>query len=767
MYKLIDHSSFALANVLLGSMISKFGTEILLEQFVISISFALFLYGFIKFVYINRLACGELVFNNSTHVGLLFYIFFSGCVGVVAFFLDLWMREVYVLISFFILMYLLIDYFRLYFLHHKKVMASAFLSCSYLLFIVSLYLISYITKDLSWLVIFLVYLVCTSSLISLPLALYINGRAIFGNFNSFGFSFIYWFSNSAISNVPLVLLTFLSPKVGVAFFALRTLYNAISTFLRPREVDFRMSLKEKSRTLEKIKRFLGSIIFLYSIFTCVMLFFYVDFFDFIYSNTFDITYFQVLFFSFYTIAIWMVVVVEGVYIQLNDIRSLAKARLLDLILLFMTLLLSQYFELELTAILALLTITSFPTFYLLYKYFISCKKGGELSIKLSSWHTNLIILCFFITDAVFRVRGYHDKSIDFQVVVKVLVYISIFLTSLYMLRFNKSNYYFKHNIAIFALICFFTISSFWSINVPYALVSSFSLVAYFCFITSYVSLYGVNNLLSCLLRSLFYFLLASFVFYFFVPSVGKISYWEFDVFVEGGRMSGIAGSANNLGRISCLSFIIAFYFYLRGNKQKIVYLVIFLSLLSLLLSVNRSSMLMVLASFAILTYNKKYRQVYSLFLLVFIASGFVVFLNFNEAIQLVSRSGNIDEILTFTGRTYIWNVVVELIKDNYFLGYGYSSSMFLLPRYSMEIGFSPSHAHNMILQILLYGGVIGILIFILSLFLFFKLNVSKLQFCLIIFVIYNGLLESGAFNGLVNITTVALFVAFNLFEREN
>jgi O-antigen ligase len=384
------------------------------------------------------------------------------------------------------------------------------------------------------------------------------------------------------------------------------------------------------------------------------------------------------------------------------------------------------------------------------------------------WISLLLIISIFFVDAVFRVRSYDDKSLDVQVVLKVLVYLMVFIAGLLLRKSNGSNFQYSYNKCLLALILIFAFSACWSPNSAYTLVASFSLLAFFIFITSYASSFGTTLLLKNISIALLAFMIVSFIFYIFIPTVGRISYWEFDVYVEGGRMSGIAGSANNLGRISCLGIMLSTYLLMK-SPSKLYKALFFLSVISLLLSMNRSSMLMAMIGVCIITYSRRYEQIYALLISLGVIGLCLLLVFLDDFLFLISRSGNIEEILTFTGRTHIWSVVVDLFYNNPILGYGYGSSMFILPKFESVIGFTASHAHNMVLQILLYMGVVGFGLLLISFLVFFvsKPRKTKFQISLIVYVLYNGLLESGAFNGLVNITTITLFVAYNArSERE-
>lgn len=70
--------------------------------------------------------------------------------------------------------------------------------------------------------------------------------------------------------------------------------------------------------------------------------------------------------------------------------------------------------------------------------------------------------------------------------------------------------------------------------------------------------------------------------------------------------------------------------------------------------------------------------------------------------------------LTFTSRTLIWDKVIKLISDNKILGIGVQKSNTMI-KY-----ISAFHSHSHFLNITLQGGFIGILVYIIMLFIVFK-----------------------------------------------
>lgn len=65
--------------------------------------------------------------------------------------------------------------------------------------------------------------------------------------------------------------------------------------------------------------------------------------------------------------------------------------------------------------------------------------------------------------------------------------------------------------------------------------------------------------------------------------------------------------------------------------------------------------------------------------------------------------------LTFTGRIYIWDYVIEFIKEKPILGYGVEST---IKRYAKTKYWKSFHAHNIFLEVLYKTGFIGFIIFI-------------------------------------------------------
>jgi O-antigen ligase len=88
-------------------------------------------------------------------------------------------------------------------------------------------------------------------------------------------------------------------------------------------------------------------------------------------------------------------------------------------------------------------------------------------------------------------------------------------------------------------------------------------------------------------------------------------------------------------------------------------------------------------------------------------------INTNAVVSTVSRSGDTNELRTFTGRVDIWKYAWGKCLDSPLFGYGYGTSRFVLqedPNYPLK--FQANHAHNLFLNTALTIGLPGALLLV-------------------------------------------------------
>jgi len=85
--------------------------------------------------------------------------------------------------------------------------------------------------------------------------------------------------------------------------------------------------------------------------------------------------------------------------------------------------------------------------------------------------------------------------------------------------------------------------------------------------------------------------------------------------------------------------------------------------------------------------------------------------NSDAVASTISRSGDIDELRTFTGRVEIWRYSWRKCLESPLVGYGYGGSRYVLqedPSYPLK--FQANHAHNLFLNMALTTGLPGALL---------------------------------------------------------
>lgn len=182
-------------------------------------------------------------------------------------------------------------------------------------------------------------------------------------------------------------------------------------------------------------------------------------------------------------------------------------------------------------------------------------------------------------------------------------------------------------------------------------------------------------------------------------------------------------------------------------KMKIFYFYFALSVISVIYSGTGTGIIVsIISIFAITFVNKiKINKSY-----VIIAIGFFYFVIFNSSIVFNSRWWiELLEVLgkdpTLTNRTDVWSGALKIYKKNSIFGVG---RVFSIPYIDRTGGMRKvSEAHNILLQVLCDGGLVGTVLYGTSLYSVFK-NIDienleqKLLFVSIIILLFNGLSEA-------------------------
>lgn len=169
----------------------------------------------------------------------------------------------------------------------------------------------------------------------------------------------------------------------------------------------------------------------------------------------------------------------------------------------------------------------------------------------------------------------------------------------------------------------------------------------------------------------------------------------------------------------CVSYINAFYKY--GKLKKRNYLLLIVSLISLFIA-DSSTSLIGIALFVILYMFKNiFKKANFLNIKFYALSSLVLF--FSVVIfKIQSYFAFIIENIfhrdvTLTGRTYIWNYVIDFIKSKPILGYGIENSIVRLNKTNYLRTY---HAHNQFLEVVYQTGIIGVISMMVIIYKSFK-----------------------------------------------
>ena len=243
---------------------------------------------------------------------------------------------------------------------------------------------------------------------------------------------------------------------------------------------------------------------------------------------------------------------------------------------------------------------------------------------------------------------------------------------------------------------------------------------------------------------------------------------------EGGqflRLSGLTGSPNTLGRVASIGLLFLYF----AVSEKLVtpwrfdIMVITLSAVACLgLSWSRTSIIALVLSIGTIILRKHLWQFIlgTAFTFATLLGLLVVDFNWDNLVRLVSRRGSLDELITFTGRTDVWNFIWGEFLKQPFIGYGYGSTKLLMPTgYHTSMGWTSTSAHNMLLQCLVTTGIIGTFIVMLVLLHqtrnFFK-RPHDVADAILVYVLVSGLFEPGAVGLSPNFLTLIWLISLTI-----
>ena len=155
-----------------------------------------------------------------------------------------------------------------------------------------------------------------------------------------------------------------------------------------------------------------------------------------------------------------------------------------------------------------------------------------------------------------------------------------------------------------------------------------------------------------------------------------------------------------------------------GLKSIFLLIISFCSIIFTWSATGVVSMVIMIVLFFAYTINKKNFPIKKYIVVALCLFIGIVFLRFQNIFSFIIE-GWLKKDLTFTGRTYIWDIFISEIKKSILIGHGIVDSKYLI------LTLNAGHAHNYFLQILYQGGLLT-----LSMFLgFFFSAINKVKNC--------------------------------------
>ncbi len=378
-----------------------------------------------------------------------------------------------------------------------------------------------------------------------------------------------------------------------------------------------------------------------------------------------------------------------------------------------------------------------------------------------NWYQKMTIFLLFLNSfmipAQFREREFGGNEIDFQIILKLGTLCAGMACAIFLFRHWVGSLKRIDNIFSLLMLVWFLVASLYAPSIAYSLVAFFTLMCTLClfFTASYVL--GTEMVMRILIWGLSLVTIVSLVVYVVNPEFGRMKMWSGGVQVPGPRLTGITGTANAIGYITSLSMLllVCYRLYFSKTFPTYYYGLFALSFGAQILSQSRSSF--AAAFLAVLITVLLDKVSYNRLLLICCCGlsliSILIFVDLTDFLILLSRSGDIEEMTTGTGRTEIWSETIDMIAQRPVFGWGWASSGYYMPSFD----HSSPHAHNMFLQIFFSTGIIGLFVVVLAFItkIYFSIKCGdRFKLTLLLFFLIHGLSEASAFHGVASIATI-------------
>ncbi|MEO1527333.1 MAG: O-antigen ligase family protein [Planctomycetota bacterium] len=301
------------------------------------------------------------------------------------------------------------------------------------------------------------------------------------------------------------------------------------------------------------------------------------------------------------------------------------------------------------------------------------------------------------------------------------------------------------------------------------------LISYLAFAATSLTTVGIRHLVTACLVGQTLFLCAAWCAFLLFPSFGQFhEYTGAETTVA--RMGGLA-HPNGIGREAAVLLLLALATFRSTAVSELsrwkglgLTFVIGLSILTMAMTISRTSVLASAAGIAMLFFDRLYSRrgmVLALSGLVLLFGGLIGSAvvsrdSVTESMaQSLTKSGDVKELTSLTGRTRIWAEAIEWISQRPLTGYGLDSAASVMSKESVG-------THNLFLHVTFSGGVFAGLLMLALFFVTFLLAIKSrdpLARGIATFVLVAGLVEDTlfpSFPGTLTLLWMTLLLAINM-----
>ncbi|HEV3007018.1 MAG TPA: O-antigen ligase family protein [Pirellulales bacterium] len=375
--------------------------------------------------------------------------------------------------------------------------------------------------------------------------------------------------------------------------------------------------------------------------------------------------------------------------------------------------------------------------------------------------TALLGLLVFVNEANFRApTDMEEFSFDWQIGARLLVGAACGLFGLSSWRFLASDLCRPPMLLALLLGIWAALGVPFALNPVHAAGATCSLWCMLFFAPALMRQLGPRQIAATILVSLLTFLAVSWVAQFVAPELGAFEQdsGEEPVF----RLGGLT-HPNALGRNASFAVAMALVLGIGGYARwRALAVPIAFALVTLAATGSRTSMLTAAACCGLIWVRRvSWTSIVAaacaaaLAAALMAATGATV----KDLAGGISRTGDAEEIYSFTGRTELWDFVAGRIADSPCFGYGYGGGRFVIVGAHF---FATGHAHNELLNVTLNVGLFGgamLLGMFAVLFVQMLRSPSSFPDLIVLLLFLGGLTESNVFSTTANWNTVALLMA--------